>query len=126
MGGPGSGRRKATVPGQLPDPPDYLNDYGKAKWRGMVRQNDAARILDQGYLTLLEVFCAEYGDYRANHDLRTKLREEGGSTRDLWELGKGMSLQIRNMNSLATKLGIGKADDPPPKDTMKAAMHPLA
>lgn len=54
-----------SEPGRaIPNPPRWLDRYGRAKWRELVPDLASRRLLTGSALDLLETLCSAYGDFR--------------------------------------------------------------
>jgi P27 family predicted phage terminase small subunit len=47
-----------------PKPPSWLGRYGMAKWRELVPELESRRLLTSDSLSLLELLCAAWADFR--------------------------------------------------------------
>lgn len=52
-----------------PSPPSFLDRYGKAKWRELVPELASRRLLTGTALSLLELLCESWSDYRVAREV---------------------------------------------------------
>ena len=86
--GPEPPRSPADAP--IPDPPEWLDQHGVTKWRELVPDLASRRLLTGTALSLLELLCEAWSDYRA---ARGVIRASGASYESKkGEEGKGDSM----------------------------------
>jgi P27 family predicted phage terminase small subunit len=62
--------------GEMPKPPSWLDRYGRAKWRELVPELATRRMLTGDALSLLELLCEAWADFRRAQRI---LRKSGAS-----------------------------------------------
>jgi len=76
-----------------PKPPDWLDEYGQAKWTELVPELASRRLLTGDALSLLELLCEAWADFRR---AQAVVRASGGSYESKkGEEGKGDTMRRR-------------------------------
>jgi P27 family predicted phage terminase small subunit len=77
----------------IPDPPEWLDANGQSKWKQLVPELASRRLLTGTGLSLLEVLCEAWSDYRGARDV---IRASGASyASKKGEEGKGDTMMRR-------------------------------
>lgn len=67
---------RSNAGAEVPEPPEWLDDHGTAKWRELIPDLANRQLLTGTALSLLELLCEAWSDYRA---ARSVIRESGSS-----------------------------------------------
>jgi len=67
---------RVTVPARVPYPPRFLNTYGKAEWRRVIKILIKAGLYSELDRTSLSIYCSEFGTWR---DALTVVGRTGGA-----------------------------------------------
>ena len=55
---------RVAVPSKVPYPPRFLNAYGRAEWRRVIKVLIKAGLYSELDRTILSIYCQEYGTWR--------------------------------------------------------------
>lgn len=57
-------KREPKPEGQIPEPPDWLNDQAREAWKVIAPRLGAMKVLTSADATALELMCAAYSEWR--------------------------------------------------------------
>lgn len=66
---------RVEVPSKVPYPPRFLNTYGRAEWRRVIKLLIKAGLYSELDRTILSIYCSEFGTWR---DAQAKVDDTGG------------------------------------------------
>ncbi len=66
---------RVQIPARVPYPPRFLNAYGRAEWRRVIKPLIKAGLYSDLDRTILAIYCEEFGTWR---DARDQVKVTGG------------------------------------------------